>query len=240
MLQASKRVVVICSVSVLALTAALLTESGARAERTAAIAADQTGIGDWGAQRALGLKFGQTAVPTPARKPAMERLAQPKPAAEKKPAPAPAPAPQPTRTEVINFDNWVVTCQEFNKGPRKHICSMRLQVRRVQNGRTQVLMTWTIGLDDKNRALIVLNTPTGVAIEPGVELKPQKGAAHKLSYASCNRGECTATLPLDADLVRDLIASTEAQVIIRASNGRGITFTIPIKGFDPAYRALVK
>ncbi|WP_152428269.1 invasion associated locus B family protein [Methyloferula stellata] len=175
----------------------------------------------------VGQQKQQAAAPAPAAAPAAQPQAQP-----------PAP-PQPVRTEILNFDNWSVTCREFAEGKRKRICFALLQIAQQNNNQNQVVFSWTIGTDDENHQLMTLQTPTGVSIAPGVDLKLAKGN-HTVPYTACETGHCIATQPLDAALVRDIAATAEVQAIIHSSDGRDVTINIPIKGFDKAYAALPK
>ncbi len=176
-------------------------------------------------------------------------------AQQKPPAAAPAPAPQPqqpqspppaqpapvqpVRTEILNFDNWSVTCRDFAEGKHKHICFALLQIVQQNNNQNQVVFSWTIGLDEDNHQVMTLQTPTGVALIPGIELKLAKGSK-TIAYTSCETGHCLATSAVDAGLVRDLSASTDIQAIIHSSDGREVTVNIPMKGFEKAYAALPK
>ncbi len=173
------------------------------------------------------LRMGQNAQPQNKSAP------QPAPAAQ---TPQPAP-PQPTRTEILNFDNWNVTCRDFAEGKRKHVCFAQLQI--VQQSNNQVVFAWTIGFDDENHQLMTLQTPTGVLITPGVDLKLTKGS-RAVPYTACETGHCLATLPLDAALVRELTATTDVKATIHASDGRDVEVNVPLKGFDKAYAALTK
>jgi invasion protein IalB len=176
------------------------------------------------------------------------RTGQQKPASAPQPAPAPVPqeqqaqqpAPvQPIRTEILNFDNWSVTCREFAEGKHKRICFALLQIAQQNNNQNQVIFSWTIGSDDDNRQFMTLQTPTGVAITPGIELKLSKGN-HTVPYTACETGHCIATMALDAALARDIGASADIQAVIHASDGRDVQVNIPMKGFDKAYAALPK
>src|SRR5262249_4757132 len=119
--------------------------------------------------------------------PAQERLAQSAPLPRVQGTPAPragqphtpgqqappaqpvAAAPQvPTRVEILNFDNWAVTCNEFADGPRTKRCSAMLHI--MQQNTNQTVFTWTVGIDDKKQLVAIFQTPTGVVIAPGVEL----------------------------------------------------------------------
>ncbi len=163
--------------------------------------------------------------------------AQAQPPQQGQPAQSPPP-PTPTRTEIVRFDHWTVTCAEFAEGPRKRVCSAQLQV--TQQNTTNVVLAWTIGLNPENQPVNVINTPTGVSIAPGVELRLGKAAVRKLPFVSCEQQRCTATMPLDSTLVRDINAVQTADVVVYAPNGSGVKFNFPLKGFDKAYAELAR
>jgi invasion protein IalB len=152
---------------------------------------------------------------------------QPQPPAQQAPAPR-----QPFRTEVVRFDNWSVTCLEYAEGVPKKTCAAQVQVQ--QSGTTQIILVWTVSLNESKQFVSVLQTPTGISIGAGVELQPEKAGKRKLSYESCETSRCTATLTMDAALLREVTAAGTAQVVIYALTGQSVTFSFPIKGFDKA------
>src|SRR5262249_25219391 len=52
---------------------------------------------------------------------------------------APAHPQVPTRTEILNFENWAVTCNEFADGPKTRRCSALLQI--LQQNTNQIVFT---------------------------------------------------------------------------------------------------
>ncbi len=93
---------------------------------------------------------------------------------------------------------------------------------------------------NENQIVNVINTPTGVSISPGVELRLGKAAVRKMPFVSCEQQRCTATMPMDNTLARDINAVTTADVVVYAPNGSGVKFNFPLKGFDTAYAELTK
>jgi invasion protein IalB len=154
------------------------------------------------------------------------------------PAQQPAPPPAPLRTEINRFDHWTVTCSEFSEGPRKRVCSAQLQV--TQQNTNNVVLAWTVGFNNENQIVSVINTPTGVSIAPGVELRLAKATVRKLPFVTCESQRCTASIPMDSNLVRDISAVAAADVVIYAPNGSGVKFNFPLKGFDKAYAELTR
>jgi len=147
-----------------------------------------------------------------------------------------APTEIPTRTEILNFENWAVTCNEFAAAPRAKRCSALLQI--LQQNTNQVVFTWTLAFDERKQLIAVMQTPTGVIIPPGVELRVGKIPAQKIPFTSCDPGRCIATATVDANLVREMTTSPTAEAVIQGSQGNTVQFNIQMKGFDRAYAAL--
>jgi len=149
---------------------------------------------------------------------------------------APAHPQVPTRTEILNFENWAVTCNEFADGPKTRRCSALLQI--LQQNTNQIVFTWTVALDERKQLVAVMQTPTGVVIPPGVELRVGKFPPQKIPFASCDTGRCIATALLDANLVREMTKSPTAEAVIQGSQGNTVQFDIQLKGFDRAFVVL--
>ena len=149
---------------------------------------------------------------------------------------APTPAQIPTRTEILNFENWAVTCNEFADGPRTRKCSALLHI--LQQNTNQTVFTWTVAVDDRKQLVSVMQTPTGVVIPPGVELRVGKFPPQKIPFASCDTGRCVATMNMDANLLREMTTSPTAEAVIQSAQGNTVQFNIQMKGFDRAYAAL--
>jgi invasion protein IalB len=167
---------------------------------------------------------------------------QPRPelAAQNAPTPQPtaSPPPVPVRTEILNFDNWVVTCNEFADGPSTRQCAGVLRI--VQQNNNQVVFTWSVAIDANKQATTIIQTPTGVKIAPGVELKVGKAAARRVPFANCETGSCVAVAAMDAGLLREMTTAATAEAVIQGSQGNAVQFNIQLKGFDRAYAALSK
>lgn len=144
----------------------------------------------------------------------------------------------PTRTEILHFENWTVTCNEFTDGPRPRQCSALLQI--VQQGTNQPVFSWMIAVDDHKQLVSVMQTPTGVVISPGVELKIGKLPPQKIPYTSCDTGRCVATMNIDANLAREMTTAPTAEAVIQGTQGNVVQFNIQSKGFDRAYAVLLR
>ena len=150
-----------------------------------------------------------------------------------------APTPKiPIRKEISRFDNWIVTCNEFQDGSTTRKCSALLEV--IQDKTQRPVFSWTIEVNEKKQLVSVFQTPTGVAIAPGVQLRIGKSPARTIPFASCETGHCVATTVVDANLLREMTTSPTAQAVIQGLQGNIVEFNIQMKGFDKAYSALIR
>jgi invasion protein IalB len=144
----------------------------------------------------------------------------------------------PIRKEISRFDNWIVTCNEFQDGSTTRKCSALLEV--IQDKTQRPVFSWTIEVNEKKQLISVFQTPTGVAIAPGVQLRIGKSPARTIPFASCETGHCVATTVVDANLLREMTTSPTAQAVIQGLQGNIVEFNIQMKGFDKAYSALIR
>jgi invasion protein IalB len=151
----------------------------------------------------------------------------------------------PEHTEAWQFDNWLVTCQEFADAPKKRVCNAVLRAQ--TSGNSPVVFTWTMYINDKKQFVGVLQTPPGVLLSPGIEMelgstkdakKQTRGPKYKFVYESCGPSWCAATLNFDDALIREAMSAGAANVLIQSSDGSTVRFDFPIKGFDKAYAQL--
>lgn len=161
--------------------------------------------------------------------------AQPAPAAPQPAAEAPPP-PQPWRTEILNFDAWSVTCQEFREPKPRKVCQAQMQV--VRQGTQQIVLSLVVLADDKGVWRAAIGTPTGVAIQPGVDVAAQGAAARKAIYETCEPQRCVAALVLDEKTVKDFAAAPQVEATVVTNTGQAVKLTFPMKGFDKAWAAL--
>lgn len=150
----------------------------------------------------------------------------------------PVAPPAPNKTEVMNFDNWSVTCLEYPAGTLKRSCSALLQVA-GKDGR-QIVLSLVVGYDQGKMLRLLGRVPTGVSVAPGVELRAGAAAAHKFNYETCEPNGCTVLVNLDAALAKELSAAPSLDLMLVASNGQNLKVSIPAKGFDNAYAMVTK
>jgi invasion protein IalB len=185
------------------------------------------------AQSAVGREMaaGFPLAPTAVEAASNPMLAQAPPqAAAQRPGAATLPS---QKTETINYENWILTCREFLDGPKKRNCSITVAVQKQDTN--QIVLALTVQPNEQGQMVVSIQTPTGVAIAPGVELKLEKAAARKLAFDLCEPSRCSASLIADKNFVREASLAASLAVVIQSSDGKPVNFEFPIKGFDKAY-----
>lgn len=147
----------------------------------------------------------------------------------------PAAEKQPVRTETTQFDQWVVTCREVVGGKQPKECAAALRV--VQPNK-QLVLLWEAARDDKGVIRTVIQTPTGVLVQQGVDVKVGDEIVTKFAYFACIPNNCEAAGVIDDKLLKRLAAASEVTLTIHARDGRDIHFKFPVKGIDKAVAAL--
>ena len=94
-----------------------------------------------------------------------------------------------------------MTCREFLEGPKKRNCSITVAVQKQDTN--QIVLALTVQPNEQGQMVASIQTPTGVAIAPGVELKLEKAAARKFAFDFCEPSRCSASLVADKNFVRE-------------------------------------
>ena len=164
------------------------------------------------------------------------------PVAAQNPQPADKPA-EPAkirRAETIVDDNWTVTCALTDQTGAKKQCSAVLRIAQTdKSGAQRVVFSWVLGRQD-GKLESVLSVPSGVLIQPGVEVKIGDKETRKLNFSICQPDHCEAVLPLEEMAMKSLSAAPTTEITVRAVNGAEAKFTVNMKGFSQAVADLGK
>jgi invasion protein IalB len=145
------------------------------------------------------------------------------------------PAAAPTRMETTVYDRWTVTCREVVGKEANRSCSAALRVTDSQQ-KLVILLELARAKDGKIQAL--MQTPTGVLVQKGVDLKIGDVAVGKLDYATCVPQNCQAAGAMDDPLLKKITAASEMIVTVHATDGRDVHFKFPLAGADKAVAAV--
>jgi invasion protein IalB len=159
-------------------------------------------------------------------------------------------APVPSQhVESVNFEHWIVTCQDGAAGGAK-ICVATLHV--LGSDGKQPIANWQIGYNKDNRLVSVFQVPpsltaknkdnkisTGVSTKAGAEMKLGASAARRLVYEGCTPQICEAVLPIDETFIKDAGGSTTTSVTVSTLDGATLPLNFESKGLEKAIAAVV-
>jgi invasion protein IalB len=158
-----------------------------------------------------------------------------------------APAPVSKHAESVNFDHWVVSCQDVGG---KSACAGTLHV--LGPDGKQPIANWQIGLDKDGRLVSVVQVPPGLAIKSkdnkvsgglaiknGVDLKIGSAAVRHLNYVACTPQVCEATgAPIDDAFVKEAAGAASSTITVFTADGTAVPLTFSGAGLDKALAAV--
>jgi invasion protein IalB len=110
-------------------------------------------------------------------------------------------------------------------------------MRVVEKDKQVVVLAWLIGRDQQGVLKSVLQTPTGVQIAKGVELKLANKTV-TVPYVNCEAQRCESSIEMGDEVQREAEAADTVTATITTSDGRGISFNFAIKGIDKVLAAM--
>ena len=144
------------------------------------------------------------------------------------------------RTESKAVDAWQVVCN-FGKNNQKLGCAAILKITQKIAAKTDkdkpqdsVVMLWQIGKGHDGSYVSSIQTPTGVLIKPGVQLKLASVHGVTLTYVACDSSACTAGAVLDDNLLQQAKKAQTAEIILQSIDGKAYTYSFSPKGIDKA------
>jgi len=143
---------------------------------------------------------------------------------------------QPVRIETIVYDAWTLSCRDNTEKAQKKSCSAQMRV--VEQNKQSAILAWVIGRDAQGALRTVIQTPTGVQIAKGAELKFGSGKSFILPYITCDAQRCESGSEMDDDFLREAEAATATTVTIVSSDGRAVTFSFSVKSIDKVLAAM--
>ncbi|MGJ0505897.1 MAG: invasion associated locus B family protein [Methylocystis sp.] len=158
-------------------------------------------------------------------------------------------APPPSQhVESVNFDHWVVTCQDGGAGGRMCVATLRV----LGSDGKQAIANWQIGYSKDRRLVSAFQvspsltaktsdnkTSTGVSTKNGAEMKLGASAPRRLVYEGCTPQLCEAITLADDAFIKDASGAATTTVTVSTLDGTSIPLTFESKGLDKAVAAVV-
>jgi invasion protein IalB len=148
------------------------------------------------------------------------------------PAEQPAPAPAAAPTVLEPSAGWVKLCGKDPKGT-KEVCFVQRELR-TDSG--QFLASAGIrGVEGEARKILLVQTPVGMLIQPGMRVQVDKGKQEAAKYTICFPNACFAELPVDDAFVASLKKGNELVLTTLNQAAKAVNFKISLSGFTAAY-----
>jgi invasion protein IalB len=172
--------------------------------------------------------------------PAAPGSAVPKPAAPNAAANAKAEGEQPKPEPKLEgqFGQWGLLCSQPKTKDEKPICSLVQAL--VERDSQKLVFRVTVAYGPKGNLLLKIDSPTGVALQRGLEFSPGEVKIYRLPFQTCVPRGCSAVLLMEDDLKQDLQKAEKGTITVYAVSGQAVRALAELKGFGDGLAALDK
>jgi invasion protein IalB len=138
-----------------------------------------------------------------------------------------------TATESVTaYQDWHMACPAAKS--KEVPCEMAADVVDAQSKSVVARIALT---RDKDKQVVVLTLPFGVALEQPVSLKVGSEPAKQFSYRTCNNVGCVAVGQLDGNLEKALRRADDAKLQFAGLDGKQTEMPVSLKGYNAAHSA---
>ncbi|MDX1453968.1 MAG: invasion associated locus B family protein [Gammaproteobacteria bacterium] len=153
-------------------------------------------------------------------------------------------------TRRDNYGDWSFVCNkaEVAEGETMESCTL-YQVASVipggenaaEDAKPQQLLMTRIGYVPENELpLMVLTTPIGVLLKPGLLIEVEGHPNVRIPYDRCDSGGCVASVAMEPEFVDALMKGAEAKVTFMDPQRRPIALPVSLKGVSKGMNELDK
>jgi invasion protein IalB len=154
-------------------------------------------------------------------------------------AKAAAVAPKPPPAKIIgNFGQWALVCGEATSKEEKEPCSLVQAL--VEKETKKLVFRVSVGYGPKGNLVLRIDSPTGIALQKGLEFSPDAVKIYRLPFQTCVPQGCSAVLVVADDLKQDLQKSEKGSITVYALNGQAVAAATQLTGFADGLAALEK
>jgi invasion protein IalB len=161
--------------------------------------------------------------------------AVPKPTA---PANAKAEGEQPAAKVEAQFGQWGLVCTQPKNKDEKPTCSLVQAL--VERESNKLVFRVAVGYGPKGNLVLRIDSPTGVALQKGLEFSPGEVKVYRMPFQTCIPRGCSAVLVMEDDLKQDLQKSEKGTITVYALSGQAVRALAELKGFGDGLAALDK
>ena len=152
------------------------------------------------------------------------------PAVPAPPAPTTAPPAQPEQPAV----NWTVNCESAGSGLE---CKASHVIVTAQT--RQLVLAVTVSKPaGGNDGAMLFRLPHGLFNPAGITLAIDDQKPDRIDIQTCDATGCYAGAPLPPERLAGMTGGTSLKIVFQDLKKQNITVTVPLKGFDEAFKKL--
>lgn len=144
-------------------------------------------------------------------------------------------ASSPVKKTTETIGTWTLTCATQDEKTR---CGLQQQLANKKN--KQVVASAIIRIAKDGGAELVLETPTGILLAPGVTIAVDGQEAGKAPFTACAPRGCEASITIDQNLINALAKGKAFSVTVKSIRGKDLSLQFQLDGFTKAYAAFKK
>jgi invasion protein IalB len=152
-------------------------------------------------------------------------------------APAEMPKAPPLKVEA-NFGQWSLVCDAPKAKEEKPSCSLVQAL--VERDSNKLVFRVTVAYGPKGNLVLRIDSPTGVALQKGLEFSPDTVKTYRMPFQTCLPRGCSAVLVIADDLKQDLQKSQSGTITVYALGGQAVRAPAQLAGFADGLAALDK
>ncbi|WP_237153542.1 invasion associated locus B family protein [Oryzibacter oryziterrae] len=148
------------------------------------------------------------------------------------PAPAPAAAGAAAGTDAGTDNPWNKICGSDPR-TKKQIC---FTVRQLLTDSGQFLASAGVReVDGETRKILLVQTPVGMLIQPGIRVQIDQNAQVPGKYTICMPNACFAEIPINDDFVSGMKKGKDLIITTQNQQAKALNFPISLTGFTGSY-----
>ncbi len=137
-----------------------------------------------------------------------------------------------------NFGQWALVCAEPTSKDDTPPCNLVQAL--VEKETQKLVFRVSVGYGPKGNLILRIDSPTGVALQKGLEFSPGAVKIYRLPFQTCVPQGCSAVLLVGDDLKQDLQKSDKGTITVYALNGQAVQAPTQLTGFADGLAALEK
>ncbi|BBE71179.1 invasion associated locus B family protein [Oharaeibacter diazotrophicus] len=129
-------------------------------------------------------------------------------------------------------NDWIKLCGE-DKTAKKQICFVQRELR--TDGGQFLASAGVRSVDGEARRILLLQTPVGMLVQPGMRVQIDNGKQDAAKYTICFPNACFAELPVNDAYIASMKKGNDLVLTTLNQQAKAVTFKLSLKGFTAAF-----